>query len=74
MRASWSRDKSRRFIDGMRMSHVETLLAGRRSSGARQYGPWFLAIPHYVVLAVLSVGALFTGRYPRALFDYVVSH
>jgi hypothetical protein len=44
---------------------------------------WFLAIPHYVALAVLSVGALFavvaawfsilfTGRYPRALFDYVV--
>ena len=38
---------------------------------------WFLAIPHYVVLAVLSIGArfavvaawfsiLFTGRYPRA--------
>lgn len=44
---------------------------------------WFLAIPHYVVLGVLVVGALavtviawfaimFTGRYPRALFDYVV--
>lgn len=44
---------------------------------------WFLAIPHYVVLAVLAVGALFavvaawfailfTGRYPRALFEYVV--
>jgi hypothetical protein len=44
---------------------------------------WLLAIPHYVVLAVLVVGAifaifiawfaiLFTGRYPRALFDYVV--
>ncbi len=44
---------------------------------------WFLAIPHYVVLAVLMVGAvvavvaawfaiLFTGRYPRVLFDYVV--
>ena len=44
---------------------------------------WLLAIPHYVVLAVLSIGALFavvaawisilfTGRYPRALFDYVV--
>ena len=44
---------------------------------------WFLATPHYVVLAVLSIGALFavvaacfsilfTGRYPRALFNYVV--
>jgi hypothetical protein len=44
---------------------------------------WFLAIPHYVVLAVLSIGVvfavvaawfsiLFTGRYPRSLFDYVV--
>jgi hypothetical protein len=44
---------------------------------------WFLAIPHYIVLAFLWVGAivavviawfaiLITGRYPRALFDYVV--
>ena len=44
---------------------------------------WLLAIPHYLVLLVLSVGAffavlfawfaiLFTGRYPRGLFDYVV--
>jgi hypothetical protein len=43
---------------------------------------WFLAIPHYVVLAFLSLGAiiavigawfaiLFTGRYPRGIFDYV---
>ncbi|HEX8715113.1 MAG TPA: DUF4389 domain-containing protein [Solirubrobacteraceae bacterium] len=43
---------------------------------------WLLAIPHYVVLFVLYVGAvlavigawfaiLFTGRYPRAIFDYV---
>jgi hypothetical protein len=43
---------------------------------------WFLAIPHYVVLFFLEFGAffavvfawfaiLFTGRYPRALFDYV---
>lgn len=44
---------------------------------------WILAIPHYVVLIVLFVGAvlaviaawfaiLFTGRYPKVLFDYVV--
>lgn len=44
---------------------------------------WFLAIPHYVVLVFLCVAAilyvicawfaiLFTGRYPRALFDFVV--
>ncbi len=44
---------------------------------------WLLAIPHFVVLVVLAVGAvlaivaawfaiLFTGRYPRGLFDYVV--
>ena len=44
---------------------------------------WLLAIPHYVVLFFLVVGAffavivawfaiLFTGRYPRGIFDYVV--
>ena len=44
---------------------------------------WFLAIPHYIVLAFLWIGLvfavigawfaiLFTGRYPRGLFDYVV--
>jgi hypothetical protein len=43
---------------------------------------WFLAIPHYIVLFFLSVAAfvciviawfaiLFTGRYPRGLFDFV---
>ncbi len=43
---------------------------------------WFLAIPHYIVLFFLTIGAvfaaifawfaiLFTGRYPRSLFDYV---
>ena len=44
---------------------------------------WLLAIPHYIVLIVLWIGAvvaivaawfaiLATGRYPQALFDYVV--
>jgi hypothetical protein len=43
---------------------------------------WLLAIPHYVVLFFLFIGAffavvaawfaiLFTGRYPRGIFDYV---
>ena len=44
---------------------------------------WFLAIPHYIVLAFLWLAAvviiviawfavLFTGRYPRGMFDFVV--
>jgi hypothetical protein len=44
---------------------------------------WFLAIPHYIVLFFLGIAAivsiviawfaiLFTGRYPRELFDFVV--
>jgi hypothetical protein len=44
---------------------------------------WLLAIPHYIVLVVLGlvafvvvviawVAILFTARYPRALFDFVV--
>ena len=43
---------------------------------------WFLAIPHYIVLFFLYIAAfvavviawfaiLFTGRYPRGLFDFV---
>ena len=43
---------------------------------------WFLAIPHFIVLAFLAAGAviatvwawfaiLFTGRYPRAAFDFI---
>ena len=43
---------------------------------------WFLAIPHYIILAFLGIAAivcvviawfaiLFTGRYPRGLFDFV---
>jgi len=44
---------------------------------------WLLAFPHYIVLACLGIGVLFciiiawfailfTGRYPRSLFDFVV--
>lgn len=44
---------------------------------------WLLAVPHYVVLTVLTIGAmlatvvawfaiLFTGSYPKGLFDFVV--
>jgi hypothetical protein len=44
---------------------------------------WFLAIPHYIVLAFLSMASvfaviiawfavLFTGQYPKSLFDYNV--
>jgi hypothetical protein len=44
---------------------------------------WFLAIPHYIVLFFLFVAAffvvivawfaiLFTGHYPRGLFDFIV--
>ena len=43
---------------------------------------WFLAIPHYIVLFFLDIAAfvmaivawfaiLFTGRYPRSVFDFV---
>jgi len=44
---------------------------------------WFLAIPHYIVLFFLGIAAivsiviawfaiLFTGRYPKGLFEFVV--
>jgi hypothetical protein len=44
---------------------------------------WLLAIPHYIILFFLHIAAtvcviiawfaiLFTGRYPRSLFDFVV--
>ena len=43
---------------------------------------WLLAIPHYIVLVFLNIGAfivvivawfviLFTGRFPRGMFDFV---
>ena len=46
---------------------------------------WFLAIPHYIVLAFIGVAVvacdiwiwfaiLFTGRVPRVLFDFIVGY
>jgi uncharacterized membrane protein HdeD (DUF308 family) len=43
---------------------------------------WLLAIPHYILLLFMSIAAffvvifawfaiLFTGRYPRSLFEFV---
>jgi hypothetical protein len=54
-------------------------------SGLNRWLPlvkWLLAIPHYIVLAILDIGALFvaiaawltillTGSYPRGMFDYI---
>ena len=45
---------------------------------------WIMAIPHYIVLLFLYIAAsvvviiawfaiLFTGRYPKSLFDFIVS-
>ena len=46
---------------------------------------WFLAIPHYIVLAFLGIAVfvciiaswfaiLFTAKMPRALFDFIVGY
>ena len=61
-------------------------LLARRVSSTTDSTPFsgrFLAIPHYIVLAFLGIAAvvciviawfaiLFTGRYPRGLFDFVL--
>ncbi len=69
-----------------RPSCASRLPVPRRSGRTRTAGcrslRWLLAIPHYVVLLLLFVGAFFavivawfailiTGRYPRGVFDYV---
>jgi hypothetical protein len=56
--------------------------AGRELNRWLPLVKWFLAIPHYIVLFLLYIAAivvvvfawfaiLFTGRYPRAIFDFV---
>jgi len=56
-------------------------------NGLNQWLPlvkWFLAIPHYIILAFLGIAALvvtiiawfailFKGTFPRGMFDFVVS-
>jgi Domain of unknown function (DUF4389) len=62
-----------------------TLSIDRQDSYSRwlPFVKWLLAIPHYIVLIFLAIGAavavlisffavLITGRYPRGLFDFVV--
>ena len=55
---------------------------GERLSRGLPLVKWFLAIPHYFVLFFLSIGVLFvvigawfailfTGRYPKGIFDFV---
>jgi len=64
--------------------HVE--LAYPDAAGLNRWLPlvkWFLAIPHIIVMACLGIAAvvvaviawfaiLFTGNYPKGLFDFVV--
>jgi hypothetical protein len=71
--------------DEQQAVHVEIAYPDAKQ-GLNRWMPlikWFLAIPHYLVLAFLAIGAvfsviiawfaiLFTGRYPRGLFDFVV--
>src|SRR5207237_4149212 len=63
--------------------HVPYPAAAGDLSRWLQLGKWLLAIPHYIVLILLTLAAilcvifawfaiLFTGRYPRGLFDFVL--
>jgi hypothetical protein len=61
----------------LNLSHPEHL------NGWKPLYKWFLAIPHYLVLAVLTIGAvfavigaligvLFSGEYPQGARDFIV--
>ena len=64
--------------------HVEMLYPDAQQLGrGMPLVKWFLAIPHWIVLCFLGIAALvcaiiawfailFTGRYPRGLFNFIV--
>jgi uncharacterized membrane protein len=71
-------------VDDEQAVHVEVLYPDAPNSLNRWLPlvKWFLAIPHYIVLVFLNIAAvvvviiawfaiLFTGRYPRGMFDFV---
>jgi hypothetical protein len=65
--------------------HLELVYPDARN-GINRWLPlvkWFLAVPHYIVLGFLGIAVfvcwiivwfaiLFTGRYPRGIFDFTV--
>ena len=71
-------------IDDERLYHIE-IPYPKAEEELHRWLPlvkWLLAIPHYIVLLFLAIAALvaviiawfailFTGRYPKALFDFV---
>jgi uncharacterized membrane protein len=71
-------------VDDEQAVHVEVLYPDAPNDLNRWLPlvKWFLAIPHLIVLAFLDIAAvvvviiawfaiLFTGRYPRGMFDFV---
>ena len=63
---------------GIKIDSVASSIATKSGRAVK----WLLAIPHYIVLFFLEIGAffavivtwfaiLFTGRYPRGIFDFV---
>jgi Domain of unknown function (DUF4389) len=72
-------------VDDKQAVHVDVVYPDARNDLNRWLPlvKWLLAIPHYIVLIFLDIAAvvvviiawfaiLFTGRYPRAMFDFVV--
>jgi len=71
--------------DDQQSVHLESVYPDAENDLARGMPlvKWLLAIPHYIILFFLLIAAvvsviiawfaiLFTGRYPRSLFDFIV--